>query len=362
MKKSIFLIVAIASIAMVLLTSCRPPELEGIVLDIRQQRYDQALENAKEAVKKYPDNAEAWYLLGFLYGKKGDFKNMSDAFDKAMSIDPNKEVSFNGVQIPLKDAVERIRMQYFVENHNSGIKMYNQAIQKTDPAEKEKLLQEAAQKFLNAHYAYPERTEPLQPLALAYLQLHDTTSAEKYFIETLKHNANNDTLISMVGDFYFQIGKKEKAREMYTKALEINPNNVNALVQLAQLEALSGEWDKAVEHFNKAYELAPNNKDIAFNIALSYYKLEKYKEAIPFLKKVIEQEPDNEQAYEMLGFCYIQSKQYQEAVTFLKDAVTKFPNSAFLWNYLAVAYANLGDVKKAEEANKKAQQLENQGS
>ena len=362
MKKSVLLLIAIASIAMVLLTSCRPPELEGIVLDIRQQRYDQALENAKAAVKKYPDNPEAWYLLGFLYGKKGDFKDMSEAFDKALSIDPNKTVSFNGAQIPVKDAIERIRMQYFVENHNSGIKIYNKAIQTTDPQEKEKLLKEAAQKFLNAHYAYPSRTEPLQPLALAYLQLHDTTSAEKYFVETLKHNANNDTIISMVGDFYFQIGKTDKAREMYTKALSINPKNVNALVQLGQLEAISGEWDKAVDHFNKAFELAPENKDLAFNIALSYYKLERYADAIPFLKKVIEKEPDNEQAYEMLGFCYIQSKKYQEAVTFLEGAVKQFPKSAFLWNYLAVAYANLGDVKKAEEANKKAQELEKEGS
>ncbi len=362
MKKFMLMLLTLTTIALVVITGCRPPELEGIVLDIRQQRFDQALENAKEAVKKYPDNPEAWYLLGFLYGKKGEFQEMSKAFDKALSIDPNKTVSVNGAEMPLKDAVERIRMQYFVENHNSGIKIYNQAIQTSDPAEKERLLKEAAQKFLNAHYAYPSRPEPLQPLALAYLQLQDTTSAEKYFVETLKYNANNDTIISMVGDFYFQIGKKDKAKEMYLKALEINPQNVNALVQLGQLEAFSGNWDAAVNYFNKALELDPENKDLAFNIALSYYKLEKYADAIPFLKKVIEAEPDNEQAYEMLGFCYIQSKQYQEAVTFLEGAVKQFPNSSYLWNYLAVAYANLGDAKKAEEANKKAQELEKQGS
>ncbi len=362
MKRFLFVLLIMTSAALILLTSCRPPELEGIVLDIKQQRFDQALENAKEAVKKYPDNPEAWYLLGFLYGKKGQFKEMSEAFDKALSIDPNKPVTVNGVEIPLKNAIERIRMQYFVENHNSGIKIYNQALQTSDPAEKEKLLKEAAQKFLNAHYAYPSRTEPLQPLALVYLQLHDTSSAEQYFLETLKNNANNDTIVSMVGDFYFQIGKKDKAKEMYEKSLQINPNNANSLVQLGQLEALSGNWESAVEHFNKALAINPDNKDLAFNIALSYYKLERYEEAIPFLKKVIAAEPDNEQAYEMLGLCYIQSKKYQEAATFLEDAVKRFPDSHYLWNYLAVAYANLGDVKKAEEANKKAKELEKQGS
>ena len=45
--------------AVYLLTSCRPPELEGAYVDYNAKRIDSAIELAKEATDKYPDNAEA---------------------------------------------------------------------------------------------------------------------------------------------------------------------------------------------------------------------------------------------------------------------------------------------------------------
>ena len=67
-----------------LLTSCRPPELEGAYVDYNAKRMDSALELAKEATDKYPTNAEAPYLLGLIYGEKDMFGEMITNFDKSL--------------------------------------------------------------------------------------------------------------------------------------------------------------------------------------------------------------------------------------------------------------------------------------
>ncbi|NOX38779.1 MAG: tetratricopeptide repeat protein [Calditrichaeota bacterium] len=355
-------LVGIALIALLLvsflLTGCRPPEVEGVVVDIQHGMYDKALEGAQKAVELYPDNAEAWYYLGFLYGRKGEFKKMNEAFDKALALNPDQKVKYDNVDVPLKKAVEQIRLNYFVQNHNSGIQDFNKANQTDDPEQRKQYLASAAKKFTAAHEAYPTRVEPLQPLALTYLQLGDTATAEKYFLETLQTNPNNDTLLSMVGEFYMMAGKLDKAQEMYDRALEINPQNVNALLAMAQLMTTKDDWEKAVTYFEKALELEPDNADISFNIGLSYYRLEKYQEAIPYLMRTLEKEPDNEKVYEVIGVCYIQGKMYEEALPFLKKAVEKFPNNHYLWNYIAIAYANLGNDEEAQKAYEKAKALE----
>jgi len=41
-----------------------------------------------KAIKMYPDNAMAWYVLGWWYNLDGDFKSAKPAFEKALELDP----------------------------------------------------------------------------------------------------------------------------------------------------------------------------------------------------------------------------------------------------------------------------------
>jgi len=87
MKKAL---VALFSLIILLsvLVSCRPPELEGAFVDYNAGRYDNALKLAKGSTEKYPANAEAWFLLGQIYGKKSMFGEMADAFDQSLKVGP----------------------------------------------------------------------------------------------------------------------------------------------------------------------------------------------------------------------------------------------------------------------------------
>lgn len=360
MKRNLGIIFGAILMAVFLLVACRPPELEGLVVRLNQQMYDEeTYKLAEDAIQKYPENAEAWYYYGYLQGRKGNFEKMNEAFDKCIALNPQQTVKVEGGgSMTIKDAVKRNRTSYFAENFNAAKSSYDKARNEKDEAKRKELLQSAIDKFTAAHKADPTRTEPLMPLAVSMLMIGDTSGAENQFQQAIKMQPQNEDILQATGDFYLQLDKLDKAEEIYQKALSINPDNANALLGLGQIETKRGNWDTAAEHFEKALELNPENSSIAFNIGVSLYNQEKYEQAIPYLRRTQEAEPDNKELYEILGICYVQSQNYDEGMEFLEDAVQRFPEDAELWNYLAIIYANKGMKDKAEEAMKKTKELE----
>jgi len=357
-KYSVWILIAVLSM-FVILSACRPPEVEGLVVRIGQQLYDdETYELAEQAVQTHPNNAEAWYYYGWLHGRKGNFKEMNEAFDKCLSLNPAQKVKADGGTVSIQDAVERNKMNYFAENHNLGVSHYKKAFDAENEETRKTEFEKARENFVAALEVAPDREEPLQPLANTYLQLGDTMEAEKVFLVAVEKNPDNDTLMMRGADFYLQANQLDKAEEMYRKALQANPSNSQAFLGLGDLETKKSNWDKAAEYFEKALEMDPDNANVAFNIGVSLYNQEKYAEAIPYLRRILETEPDNRELYEILGICYIQSQMFDEGLPFLEEAVQRFPDDSDLWNYLAIIYANKGMKAKAEEALQKTKELE----
>jgi len=345
--------------ALILFVACRPPEIEGLIVRIDRQMYDdETYQLAEDAVQKNPENAEAWFYYGMLHGRKGDFDKMNKAFDKCLALNPQQIVKEGGGQLPAKEAIKSLRLSYFSDNFNSGKSSYDKARETDNEAKKKEYLERALDKFSAARQADPTRTEPLQPLAISMLLLGDTAAAINTYEEAIALQSENEQLLISAGDFYLQIDRPDDSEKMYRKVLSANESNENAYLGLGQLETQKGNWEKAAQFFEKALELNPENTNVAFNIGVSFYNQEKYQEAIPFLKRTLENEPENAELYEILGICYVQSKMYDEGMQFLEGAVQQFPNDMELWNYLAIIYANKGMKDKAEEAMKKTKELE----
>ena len=150
MKKLFGILIVVFLLGIILLTGCRPPEVEGIVVNMNNGLYDKALELAKDAVKKYPANPEAWFLLGKLQARQENYVEMNEAFNKSLELSPTFEAQ-----------IKQIRFDGFATNYNSGIKnYYKKAQDEQDPVKKKELFKKAGEKFLNAHLADPLRSEP----------------------------------------------------------------------------------------------------------------------------------------------------------------------------------------------------------
>lgn len=68
-------------------------ELARVVQLIREGKRDEALKHAKRAVNKDESNAEARYYLGIVYLQLNDFKKATEAFQRAIRLQPNLAAS-----------------------------------------------------------------------------------------------------------------------------------------------------------------------------------------------------------------------------------------------------------------------------
>jgi len=369
MKKWFVVSVAAGLLFILLISGCRPPEVEGVVINMNQGLYDKAYDLAKQAVQKYPDNAEAWYLLGELHGRFEKFEEMNQAFEKSLSIGPN-----------FKPQIEQLQNKYFAENYNAALRnYYTPAREEQDPEKRKELFRQAAEKFLYSHQSMPSRIEPLTPMSVSFLESGDTATAEKYVLKAIDMNPQNDTLMVTVGDFYYRSNQTEKALAMYERALGVNNNSVDAMLAIGEIYTKQEKWDEALAKFKTAMDLEPDNPAIPNNVAIILYNEAQYTEAISYIKKTIKLEPDNKNAFELLSLSYMQSAQqfndkftetedasykqkadaiFDEALPILEDAISKFPDSSLLWNNLGVCYAQKGMKDKAQNAFEMQKKLE----
>jgi tetratricopeptide (TPR) repeat protein len=68
---------------------CSSSSLTGARLYISQKKYDKAYEVLKKEVNTNPASDEGWYLLGYVYGERGQMDSMVVAFDKSLAISKN---------------------------------------------------------------------------------------------------------------------------------------------------------------------------------------------------------------------------------------------------------------------------------
>lgn len=158
-------------ISLIFLSSCiQAPEVTSAKVYIQQDNIKLAKEQLEIAKRKYPDNAEVYYLLSTqIYGPQGQLDKAYKAIEKAVELDPNYKSKANNIK-------ERIWAKY----HNRGVTKFNSAIDETIPSMKKSLLQEAADNFKKALKIKDTSKKTYTGLIMCYQALDETDKVIKY--------------------------------------------------------------------------------------------------------------------------------------------------------------------------------------
>ena len=359
MKKLFLLVVPILVLA--LLSSCRPPELEGAFVDYNAGRYDNALKLAKEATEKYPTNAEAWYLLGEIYGKKEMYPEMKKAFDQALANNPTPEIKTN---------IKNATMYYFQQLFNRGVSNYNAyaKMEDTSSDEAKKQLEKSTHFFKLANIVKPDY-KAVDLTALGYSILGKKDSAFAYYKKLTENWPDSADAYVKLGRYYVVNQQFKEAIPILEKALELDPNNADAIQIISEAYDFAGQTEKAMETYKKAMEINPQEKAFPFNLGRLYFqkiadentdeatKAEYLKGCAEAFGRVIELDPSMKEAYDYKSNCEIMAKNYEAALVTLKQATERFPDEGKFWYNLGVVYYKLKDNAKAKEAIDKAKAL-----
>ena len=345
---------------LLLVNACRPPELEQAIIDYNGGRYDNAMNDVLKATEKHPDNPEAWYYLGEIYGKKGQIKEMMESYEKSLSIDNSYENEINNS-----------KRTYFNNYFNDGVSAYNALVKiedkKSDDAKKQ--FDKVVSNFTTINYIKKDYMVN-RLLAVTYQVMGDDTTSLKYLNAAAEADPDTVTAYTDLGYYYQRHQQFEKAAAEFKKGSEVNPKNVECLIRYAESLDMANDQEGAIAAYKVALEKAPTERAIPFNLGLLYFKksttiegdeAQKKKlmeEAVNYFDKARELDPSIKEVYDLLGTLLLQLQQYERAKELLEQGVERFPESASVWQNLSFVYAKLGEKKKAEEAFEKSKQLQ----
>jgi len=208
-----------------------------------------------------------------------------------------------------------------------------------------------------------------------YEQQYEATSNADYAtkaIEAYKKAYALDPKSQVIGERLAEMyWKAQRIRDAVAEAQEIlkrDPDNVQSrrllgriyLRTLGDVSSSNGQPEtvnRAIEQYREIHRLDPSDAESALWLARLYRLKNEHDKAEQVLRSILKTDPENEPAVEQLTQLLMDEGKSAEAVTLL-EGITAHSPSAVLLDLLGDAYTQTHELAKAEEAYRKAMELD----
>jgi tetratricopeptide (TPR) repeat protein len=208
-----------------------------------------------------------------------------------------------------------------------------------------------------------------------YEQQYEATSNAEYAtqaIESYKKAYALDPRSQIIGERLAEMyWKAQRTHDAVAEAQEIlkrDPDNLSSrrllgriyLRSLGDVSASNGQpetVDRAVEQYREIHRLDPSDTESALWLARLYRLKNQHDEAEQVLRSILKTDPENEAAVEQLTQLLLDEGKSAEAVTLL-EGITAHSPSPVLLDLLGDAHTQAHELAKAEEAYRRAAELD----
>ena len=262
-------------------------------------RVNEAVTEAEDILKRFPDNLDARRLLGRIY-----VRNLGDT--------------------------------------GPGVRRSSQA----------EMLKKAVDQFEKITASDPKDVESLLTLARLYRLNNDSVKAEAAFKKAVAADPDNDEALVSLAQFYGEIGQTQEAARLLEKASSHN-QNPRLLAMLGETYEKNHEYEKAVEVFRRALEQDKDDPDLLRSLGTNLLAADHYDEALKVFQDVVKADPQDANAYLRLGQIYRQKHQLAKAKDNFRKAQALAPESPEITYNLAVVEEMDGAPEEAIRLLKK---------
>lgn len=270
----------------------------------------------KPWLTKFPDSPDLLSQLGAVQAAHGDARSARETFTRSLQADPSSFDSLAGlVDLDLRDRrtdLARQRIETALASSQSSAPHWRLAARvytaSNDWARVETALRRAAA-------LDPFAIDVAEGLADALLRQQRQTEARQVLEQLVARRPTSIAAQTVLAGLLERIGDRPGAKAVYERIVAQDPRAGVASRQLAALH------------------LAANNLDTALNFAITAKR----------------QLPDDPAASNLIGWIYTRKDLALSAVPHLEDAVRAEPNNALYRYHLGVAFSNMGDPVKARE-------------
>jgi len=327
---------------------CQSAEQTGGNIHLKQGRYDRAIEQYKEAAKKYPNNIGTLVALSSAYYMKKDYKESIAYLDKATKID--KE----GTDGKFKEYEDLLNTKYLKWQiyYNGAVEYFEDDQQKASELAEKSLEVEDKEK-VSLSYSL---------MAKMMLNSKKMEEAKKLYAKAIEADKNNIEPYIFLGHYYLSENKSEDALKYFNEALAMDSTKIEVYELIGQAYLLDKKYDEAIKSLKKAVSVSGKKPTALYNLMLAYYEGKDYDSAIKNGKDILAMEKVEgrvlTKVYNLMGQVYKDKKDYKTAIAVMKESIDKGVNDCFAYSIIAFSYNKLGERNESSSWAKKWEQCE----
>ena len=190
-----------------------------------------------------------------------------------------------------------------------------------------------------------------------YKILDNYKKAMSDYEKAIELNPEYSAAFNSRGIIYYEWKDYDRAIANYNKALEFTPNYHLAFNNRGNVYYELGDYEKAMSDYNKALEIDSEYSLSYNNRGLIYGKLGDYEKAVSDYNKAIELDPTYIMPYKNCGKLHKKNGDYEKAIDMFTKAIHLDPNNKNIYLERAEVYRLMGEEKKADADEKKAESL-----
>ncbi|TCV83398.1 tetratricopeptide repeat-containing sulfotransferase family protein [Sulfurirhabdus autotrophica] len=242
-------------------------------------------------------DAEAWFLLGVIYGQLNNFVEAEKCCNRVITLSPSVPVAHFNLGISLQklgrydQAAKSFRRAIslnplYAEAHNElGAVLHLGRYE----------LDKVADCYRQALALKPEYAEAHYNLGAALRDMKLIVDAEAHFKNAIRLRPGMIVAYVALGQMYMSVGYLDEAFSIYKEALLLHPNEPDLNFQFAIVQMAMGQNQDALESFQHVLNLNPGNPAVCSNIAKLLEREGKYDKGYDLLRPFLASEaPDAE--------------------------------------------------------------------
>ena len=222
-----------------------------------------------KAIELNPNDASAYFNLGYTYSDKQDYLKAIDCYTKFIELNPTSAAAYNNLGNSYSD----------MQEYNQAIECYTKAIE------------------LNPNYA------AYNGLGNVYSDMQEYNQAIEYYNKSIELDPNYAVAYNNLGYTYSNIQEYFKAIDYFTKSIELDHDYGTAYYNLGNTYHCLKDYKKAAKFYIDSYNLGFQKSLVTYS-SLFYDGAIDYSEAESALLKTIEKYEEPE-AYLELGKLYL---------------------------------------------------------
>lgn len=320
---------------------------------LREQKFDQAEEEAQKALKIASDNVSATSALVGIYSAQKQPEKALAAVNEGLVHNP-KNLALMLLRVALYGATDDLSK--VAEAYQSIFKLKPNAPEfRSSLAKvfvKANKIDEAESVLRDGMASMPENWDMKHVLVSFLMEHRSAATAEAEIKKLMQEHPNKDDLYFWLADLYVKSNDIENAGTLLNQVIargQFSPSALNARAILARLSLQSGKRDVADKLIATVLEKQPDNRPALLVRATLAFQDGYYQNAITDLHTIVQNNPSDRNASQLLAETYLIQGHPDLAVDTMKKVVELDLSDNAARVRLAQMMSLNGDIKQARD-------------